>query len=86
MPYITSFERRGLRKGLRKGRREGRQEGRLEALRESVREALETRFGILVPEIALAIETETDADLLREWLRLAITTRTIRAFWEQVGR
>jgi hypothetical protein len=83
---ITSFDRCGIGKGLRKGRREGRREGRLEALRESVREALENRFRVLVPEVALAIETEADADLLREGLCLAITAQMIRAFWDQVGR
>ena len=82
MPYITSIEQIGLSRG----REEGRQEGRVLAHRELVREALEARFGVVSPGIALRIEQEGNVETLRHWLRLAVTVGSAEEFAAEAGR
>jgi hypothetical protein len=86
MPYITSIERMGLSRGREEGRQEGRQEGRVLALRDSVREALEARFGVVPPGIALKIEEEGNIETLRQWHRLAVTSSSAEAFAAEAQR
>jgi hypothetical protein len=94
MPYITSIEQMGLtrgreegrQEGRREGRQEGRQEGRVLALRDAVREALEARFGLVSPGIALRIEQEGNVETLRHWLRRAITAASADEFTTETQR
>jgi hypothetical protein len=59
MPYINSFEQRGLDRG----RQEGRQEGQHEALRTVVSMQLTQRFGALPPAAHERVQTATVAEL-----------------------
>ncbi|MCS0607379.1 DUF4351 domain-containing protein [Massilia solisilvae] len=59
MPYMNSFERRGLERG----REEGREEGRKEALSELLSRQLEKRFGQLPQPIRDRLKQAGPADL-----------------------
>ncbi|MBN9693782.1 MAG: transposase [Verrucomicrobia bacterium] len=88
MPFVTSFERfarqeghqAGRTEGRLEGRMEGRQEGRqeglhagqMEALKEAIRDVLSTRFDQVPHELAVRLESCTDLDQLRRWLRQAV--------------
>ena len=70
MPYVTSFERAGIKKGIQ----QGIQQGELRTLREALIEVLYARFGDLAPSLAAAINAMADPVLLKKLLKLAITT------------
>jgi hypothetical protein len=85
MPYVTTFERFGIKKGRkegrregriagrREGRREGRKEGHAEGLRDALREAvaaiLKARFGSRGGQMLAKIELPDDPRELRRLLR-----------------
>jgi hypothetical protein len=60
---------------------EVRREVALEVGRRSVLTVLEVRFPGSVPaDIPNRVLAETDPDVLRRWLRLAVTVETVEAF------
>jgi flagellar biosynthesis/type III secretory pathway protein FliH len=59
MPYISSFERRGLERGLERGRMEGQQQ----ALSALLRFQLARRFGTLPPAIQQRLGQASPAEL-----------------------
>jgi hypothetical protein len=63
MPYISSFERRGLERGRQEGRQEGLQEGRSEALAEQLAKLLAKRFGPVPPALTARVANATPAEL-----------------------
>ena len=78
MPYITSFERVGLRRGLQEGRQEGRHEGRHEGQRVMLRALLTHRFGAL-PDEADAMINQADSEVLLAWSVAQIDAPTLAA-------
>jgi hypothetical protein len=72
MPFVTTLERVAMEEGLSKGQ--------LLALRESIRDLLEERFGHTPPDIAARLEKESDAGILRSWLRRSATIESAAAF------
>lgn len=70
MPYISSFERRGLERG----RAEGRQEGKSELLVQ----LLEQRFGPVPPAIAVRVAHATPAEL-EAWSKAIFDASTLEA-------
>jgi hypothetical protein len=72
MPYLTSFERIGMKKGSKKGRKEGRKEGILEVLDE--------RFGIVPLDIIDHINDIENDKKLKELLRFAVSCSSIDEF------
>ena len=81
MPYITTAERIGMRKGLEQGLREGM----LEEARDLVLEALEERFGVVPGDLEGAVRAQTDREVLRKWLRLAIRAGSLEEFRREAG-
>ena len=80
MPFVTTLERVAMEEGLSKGLSQGLTQGQLLALRESIRDLLEERFGRTPPEIAARLEQQTDAGILRSWLRRSASVESITAF------
>jgi hypothetical protein len=84
MPFVTTLERvameEGLSKGLSQGISQGLTQGQLLALRESIRDLLEERFGRTPPDIAARLEQQTDAGILRSWLRRSASVESVTAF------
>lgn len=88
MPYISSFERRGLEtglaqglekglaKGLAKGRQEGLREGRQEGWQEMLRYLLEGRFGKLPEELEARLAAASQRDL-KTWSRRVLDAPTL---------
>jgi len=76
MPYITSFERKGLEQGLEKGRLEGRLFALLDAL--------DARFGEVPEALKKELENISDQQRLRELHRLAVTVKTLGEFQEDL--
>ena len=81
MPYVTSIERLGIERG----RQEGMQSGRVAAAREAVEEAVRIRFGPAPDPVAEALAEASDLDVLREWLRLAITAPSLAVLVEGIA-
>ncbi len=73
MPYITSYERNGIKKGIVLGREEGRQEGREEGCRSSILAVCKARQLSLTEEHRQRIEDCTDVDRLEAWLTRAVS-------------
>ncbi|MBN9691594.1 MAG: hypothetical protein J0M24_15250 [Verrucomicrobia bacterium] len=89
---------RGLRKGLRLGRNEGRSEGRIEGrvegrsegealgqaegLRRALCEVLRSRWEVVPPAVVQRLESTQDPEQLSRWLRLAVLTPSLEAFFE----
>jgi hypothetical protein len=63
MPYISSFERRGLERGRAQGLEEGRQEGRQNALATLLGFQLSKRFGALPPAVQARLSQASAAEL-----------------------
>ncbi|MDI6794562.1 MAG: hypothetical protein QME81_17125 [bacterium] len=76
MPYVTSFERIGMKKGLQKGM----QQGLLAEGREMVLEALKERFGEAPSFISNAVNRIEDRDLLKSLLRCAVRCASLEEF------
>ena len=62
MPYVTSFERIGIKKGRREGRKEGRREGMMLHARRAVLAVLEARFAPVPQQLQEAVEQIDDVD------------------------
>ncbi len=70
MPYVTSFERRGMEKGEQKGRLEGR----VEMSREALFDVFEVRFDSPAPaSIRELIDKVEDVSVLRALLKRVVT-------------
>ena len=84
MPYITSIEQfgieKGLEQGLEKGLEEGRVEGKLLTLRENVLDLLETRHQVVPYEVRERVNSETDLEKLKSWLRQAASCARVEDF------
>jgi len=76
MPYVTSFERVGIKKGIQ----QGIQQGEAITLREAVVEVLRARFGELPTSLISAVNAIADPALLKRLLRLAVTSPSPEAF------
>jgi flagellar biosynthesis/type III secretory pathway protein FliH len=80
MPYISSFERRGLERGLKEGREEGREQGREEgqrlALSRLVGLQLTKRFGNLPQPIESRIRNASAAEL-QAWGEAVLDAKTL---------
>jgi hypothetical protein len=72
MPYVTSIER----SALARGREEGREEGVLQNAREDVIEVLQVRFETVPESLVEAVNQISDATVLKQLLRQAITIAT----------
>ncbi|MBK1652880.1 DUF4351 domain-containing protein [Halorhodospira halochloris] len=72
MPYVTSFERAGIKKGRQEGRQEGLQEGRQEGRQEHAAETLlrliERKFGPTTKEASRARVEHAEFEELEMWL------------------
>jgi predicted transposase YdaD len=68
MPYISSFERRGLERGIQKGRQEGKSA--------VLAKLLEKRFGPLPPAVAARIVNATPTQL-EAWLETILDAPTL---------
>jgi hypothetical protein len=79
MPYLNSFERRGLERGREEGREEGREAGREEgllALREVLRTLAEQRFGPL-PDVFSEKIQSAGTQQLRSWARSVLSAPSL---------
>ncbi|HEX9171505.1 MAG TPA: DUF4351 domain-containing protein [Telluria sp.] len=80
MPYISSFERRGLERGRAEGRAEGLEEGRQKGKTEFLVTLLERRFGPLPLTIANRVMSATPAEL-EAWSGAILDAPTLDALF-----
>ncbi len=73
MPYITTFERKGIQKGLQ------------QKAREDVIEVLEIRFGSIPSLMIEGITQENDPETLKRLLRQAVTVDSIETFQQYLN-
>ena len=97
MPYYTSFEEsarkealaigrsQGRTEGRNEGRTEGRNEGQLLALRAAIKDLFRDRFGFMPVGVGARLETESDPQVLRAWLRRVAAIDTHEAFLTLLG-
>jgi hypothetical protein len=101
MPYYTSFEEsarkealaigrsqgrtEGRNEGRTEGRTEGRNEGQLLALRAAIKDLFRDRFGFMPVGVGARLETESDPQVLRAWLRRVAAIDTHEAFLTLLG-
>jgi hypothetical protein len=93
MPYYTSFEESarkealaiGRSQGRNEGRNEGRTEGQLLALRAAIKDLFRDRFGLMPVGVGARLETESDPQVLRAWLRRVAAIDTHEAFLTLLG-
>jgi predicted transposase YdaD len=78
MPYISSFERRGLERGRQEGRQEGRQVGLQEGRSSLLAMLLEERFGPLPPELAARLANASPSQL-QAWGKAILDAPTLEA-------
>lgn len=76
MPYVTSVERVGIKKGIQ----QGIQQGELNTLREALLEVLIARFGEPPSSLIAAISAIADPVVLKNLLKLGITTPSPEVF------
>ena len=72
MPYVTSVERVGIKKGI--------QQAQVSTLREALLEVLIARFGELPASLISAVNAIADPVLLKNLLKLGITSPSPEAF------
>lgn len=77
MPYVTSWERRGLKRG--------EQIGRVLGAQEEVLENLTLAYGGVPAEVDAAVRAVTDLARLRALNRAAITASSLDEFRQQLG-
>ena len=92
MQYVSGIERRAIERGWQKGLAEGRQTGLQEGLQEglqqgtlkeartAIQDVLVARFGEVATAVSIHLEPITDIELLRRWLRQAVTLPTLDDF------
>jgi predicted transposase YdaD len=97
MTYLSSFERHAMRKGLReglekglakgleKGRQKGRQEGRHDGWIEALKALVSARFPDWKPSWNQHFESVTEPSKLQDWIRLAGTLDSGKAFLRAIG-
>jgi predicted transposase YdaD len=78
MPYINSFERRGLEQG----RAEGRVEGRVEGQQEMLRELRAERFGALSPAVEERIAKAQQPEL-KAWANALLDASTLESVFNR---
>lgn len=76
MPYVTSVERVGIKKGIQ----QGIQQGELNTLREALAEVLIARFGEVPSSLIAAISAIADPVVLKNLLKLGISTPSPAVF------
>lgn len=88
MPYITSFERRGIEKGIQQGLQQGLQQGVqqgvqlgvLQKSRDNVTEILDVRFQPVPITLVKTIQAIDDSSLLSKLLREAVLVESLEQF------
>ncbi|MFT5144328.1 MAG: hypothetical protein ACI80V_002129 [Rhodothermales bacterium] len=76
MPYVTSFERAGIKKGLEQGKRD--------MARESILEALKVRFGQVPDAMKRRVESISDLADCRTLHQTAIRAASLEAFEQRL--
>ncbi|MDI6792535.1 MAG: transposase, partial [bacterium] len=76
MPYVTSFERIGIKKGIQ----QGLQQGLLKEGREMILEALNERFRDIPSFVSMAVNQIEDRDVLKLVHRCAIRCASLEEF------
>ena len=74
---LTQYENRGIQQGLQQGIQQGLQQGIQQGMQRSLLRLLESRFGILSPEIVVAVEAITDTKRLEELLLQVMEAQTL---------
>ena len=74
----------GLKKGIEQGEIKGKEEGQIAAVRAAVVDVLESRFNRVPRKLSGQLNKITDADRLRELVRQAATTATVKEFETQL--
>ena len=81
MPYITSFERLGMKKGLKegekKGLKEGEKKGEKKGLLRAIGVTLNTKFGEAGSQILDELQDIDDAELLARILERVLQSQEI---------
>lgn len=72
MQYVPTFERKAMH------------QGELQAAREFVVEALGTHFKLVPESVTHLLKQIEDIEVLREFLRLAITAESLAAFEQKL--
>ena len=75
---------KGKEEGKQEGREEGRQEGRIEGQRIAIRRILDSRFGILPPDLILMIDAIENSDELDRLLTAAISANSAPDFMKNL--
>jgi predicted transposase YdaD len=89
--FMNEVRADGRAEGEAKGRAEGRAEGEAKGITQGERRALllvlGQRFGVRVPtDLAAALDAQSDADVLSQWLTHAVTAKSLKAFRGAIAR
>jgi len=82
MPYVTSFERIGIKKGRESGKKLGKKLGTREAYRETTLDVLDGLFGEVPEDIREAVMAIKSAEILKTLHRKAIASKNLDSFRE----
>jgi flagellar biosynthesis/type III secretory pathway protein FliH len=76
MPYISSFERRGLERGLKQGLEQGLEQGQRQALSKLLKSQLTKRFGALPRSVEERLRDAASTEL-QAWGEAVVDAPTL---------